>query len=88
MNTLPTSHPKLPAIVAAIALVLGGVACSGKTDSADAAKTDKTETAKPADAAKPADMAKTGKAGAAPAAVKAALTVTAVQPSNNSLALK
>ena len=88
MNTLPTFQPKLLAIVAAIALVLGGAACSGKTDPADAAKTDKTETAKPADAAKTPDTAKTDKAGAAPAAVKAALTVTAVQPSNSSLALK
>ena len=88
MYTLPTSQPKLLAIVAAIALVLGGAACSGKTDPADAAKTDKTETAKPADAAKTPDTAKTDKAGAAPAAVKAALTVTAVQPSNSSLALK
>ena len=68
MYTLPTSQPKLLALVTAIALVLGGAACSGKTDGADAAKTDK--------------------AGAAPAAVKAALTVTAVQPSNSSLALK
>ncbi len=88
MYTLPTSHPKLLAIVAAIAFVLGGAACSGKTDPADAAKTDKTETAKPADAAKTPDTAKPDKAGAAPAAVKAALTVTAVQPSNSSLALK
>jgi HlyD family secretion protein len=88
MNTMPTSHPKLLAIVAAIAIVLGGVACSGKTDPADAAKTDKTEPTKPADAAKTPDTAKTDKAGAAPAAVKAALTVTAVPPSNSSLALK
>ena len=75
-------QPKLLAVVAAIAIALGGVACSGKSDTAAAAKTDKTETAKPAEAAK------TDKAGAAPAAVKAALTVTAVQPSNGSLALK
>jgi len=68
MKKLQTPQPQLPAIVAAIAIVLGGAACSGKTDSADTAKTDKT--------------------GAAPAAVKAALTVTAVQPSNSSLALK
>jgi len=74
MYTLPTSQPKLLALVAAIALVLGGAACSGKTDPAAAAKTP--------------DTAKTDKAGAAPAAVKAALTVTAVQPSNSSLALK
>lgn len=75
-------QPKLLAVVAAVAIALGGVACSGKSDTAAAAKTDKTETAKPAEAAK------TDKAGAAPAAVKAALTVTAVQPSNGSLALK
>ena len=75
-------QPKLLAVVAAIAIALGGVACSGKSDTAAAAKTDKTETAKPAEAAK------TVKADAAPAAVKAALTVTAVQPSNGSLALK
>ncbi len=75
-------QPKLLAVAAAIAIALGGVACSGKSDTAAAAKTDKTETAKPAEAAK------TVKADAAPAAVKAALTVTAVQPSNGSLALK
>jgi HlyD family secretion protein len=89
MNNTQTSQHKLLAVVAAIAIVLGGVACSGKSDTAEAAKpatnsanTSKTETAKPADAAK------SDKAGAAPAVVKAALTVTAVQPSNGSLALK
>ena len=66
-------QPKLLAVVAAIAIALGGVACSGKSDTA--------ETAKPADAAKtetskPADAAKSDKAGAAPVAPKAALTVT------------
>ena len=86
MNNMQTSHPKLLAVVAAIAIVLGGVACSGKSETADTA-------AKPADAAKtetakPADAAKSDKAGAAPAVVKAALTVTAVQPSNGSFALK
>jgi HlyD family secretion protein len=88
MNKLQTSQPKLLAIVAAMALVLGGAACSGKTDSAEAAaktdKTDKTETAKPATS----ENKDATKAGAAPAAVKAALTVTTVQPSNDSLALK
>ncbi|MEN9983087.1 MAG: hypothetical protein RI918_1056, partial [Pseudomonadota bacterium] len=54
---------------------------------------DKSETAKPADAAKTetaksADAAKSDKAGASPVAPKAALTVSAVQPSNGSLALK
>ena len=82
MNNTQTSHPKLLAVVAAIAIALGGVACSGKSDTAEAAK---TETAKSADAAK---SDKAGKADAAPAVVKAALTVTAVQPSNGSLALK
>ena len=75
-------QPQLLAVVVAIAIAVGGVACSGKSDADPAAKpgeTAKTETAK------------TDKAGAAPAAspaVKAALTVTAVQPSNGSLALK
>jgi RND family efflux transporter MFP subunit len=82
MNNFQFFQPKLLAVVAAIAIALGGVACSGKSDTATAAKADKTETAKPAEAVK------TDKAGAAPAAVKAALTVTAVQPSNGSLALK
>ncbi len=85
MNNTQTSHPKLLAVVAAIAIALGGVACSGKSDTAEAAKpADATKT----EATKPADAAKSDKAGAAPAAVKAALTVTAVQPSNGSLALK
>jgi HlyD family secretion protein len=85
MNNTQTSQPKLLAVVAVIAIVLGGVACSGKTDTAEVAKSAdaaKTETAKPAEAAK------SDKAGAVPAVVKAALTVTAVQPSNSSLALK
>jgi HlyD family secretion protein len=83
MNILQKSQPKLLTLAAAIALVLAGAACSSKSDNADVAtKTDKTETAKPAEAAK------SDKTGAAPAAVKAALTVTAVQPSNSSLALK
>jgi HlyD family secretion protein len=85
MNNIQTSQPKLLAVVAAIAIVLGGVACSGKSDTAEIAKAAdaaKTETVKSADAAK------SDKAGAAPAVVKAALTVTAVQPSNGSLALK
>ena len=78
-------QPKLLAIVAAIAIAVGGVACSGKSD--------KAETAKPADAAKtetskPAEAAKSDKTGAAPVAPKAALTVSTVQPSNGSLALK
>ena len=73
-------QPKLLAVVAAIAMAVGGVACS-----------DKSETAKSADAAKTDTAAKTDKAGktdATPAVVKAALTVTAVQPSNGSMALK
>jgi RND family efflux transporter MFP subunit len=76
-------QPKLLAVVAAIAIAVGGVAC-----------TDKAETAKPADAAKSETTTKSekidkvGKTDAAPAVVKAALTVTAVQPSNGSLALK
>jgi HlyD family secretion protein len=85
MNNTQTSQPKLLAVVAAIAIAVGGVACSGKSDTSEVAKSAdaaKTETTKPADAAK------SDKAGAAPAAVKAALTVTAVQPSNGSLALK
>jgi RND family efflux transporter MFP subunit len=85
MNNIQTSHPKLLAVVAAIAIALGGVACSGKTDSTDAAaKTNNVEAAKSA-ASESKDAAKTS--GAAPA-VKAALTVTAVQPSNGSMALK
>jgi hypothetical protein len=70
MNNSQIFQPKLLAVVAAIAIAIGGVACS-----------DKSETAKPADAAK------SDKAGAAPAAVKAALTVTAVQPSNGSMVM-
>ncbi len=80
MNNSQIFQPKLLAVVAAIAIALGGVACSGKSEpakSADAAKTDTS-----------AKSEKTDKAGVAPAAVKAALTVTAVQPSNGSLALK
>ena len=88
MNNIQMSHPKLLAVVASVAIALGGVACSGKTDNAEAgAKTDKTEAAKPA-AEVSKDAAKADKSGAAPAVAKAALTVTAVQPSNNSLALK
>ena len=78
-------QPKLLAVVAAIAMAVGGVACSDKAETA------KSETAKSADAAKTDTAAKTDKAGktdATPAVVKAALTVTAVQPSNGSLALK
>jgi HlyD family secretion protein len=92
MNNTQTFQPKLLAVIAAIAIALGGVACTGKADNADAgAKTDKTETAKPAaevskDASK--ETAKADKSGTAPAVAKAALTVTAVQPSNSSLALK
>jgi multidrug efflux pump subunit AcrA (membrane-fusion protein) len=88
MNTIQITHPKLLAVVAVIVIALGGVACSGKADNAEAgAKTDKTETAKPA-AELSKDAAKADKSGAAPAVAKAALTVTAVQPSNSSLALK
>ena len=88
MNNIQMSHPKLLAVVAAVAIALGGVACSGKADKAEAGtKVDKTEAAKPA-AEVSKDAAKADKSGAAPAVVKAALTVTAVQPSNNSLALK
>ena len=89
MKNIQMSQPKLLAVVAAITLALGGVACSGKADNAEAgAKTDKTEAASK-DAAKDTNKAdKAGNAGATPALVKAALTVTAVQPSNSSLALK
>jgi HlyD family secretion protein len=72
-------QPQLLAVVAAIAIAVGGVACSGKSDADTAAK--------PAEAAK-TEMAKADKASASPAVVKAALTVSAVQPSNSSLALK
>jgi HlyD family secretion protein len=82
MNNSQIFQPKLLAVVAAIAIAIGGVACSDKSETAKPADAAKTETAKPADAAK------SDKAGAAPAAVKAALTVTAVQPSNGSMALK
>lgn len=62
-------QPKLRAVAAAIVVVLVGVACSGKSDTADTSvKIDKT--------------------GAASAAPKAALTVSTVQASSNSLALK
>ena len=75
-------QPQFLAVVAAVAIAFGGVACSGKSDTADAAaKTDK------ADMAKPVDAAKSDKTSATPP-VKAALTVSAVQPSNGSLALK
>jgi RND family efflux transporter MFP subunit len=80
-------QPQLLAVVAAIAIAVGGVACSGKSDGADAAKSAdaaKTETVK-TDKADKAN--KTDKSGATPA-VKAALTVSVVQPSNSSLALK
>jgi HlyD family secretion protein len=79
-KTQPIQH-KLLAVFAAITIVLGGTACSGKPDNADASvKTDKT------DAAKPTEAAKADKAGISTVA-KAALTVTAVQPKNSSLAL-
>jgi HlyD family secretion protein len=85
MNNIQTSQPKLLAVVAAIAIALGVAACSGKSDNADAAaKTNTAEAGKPA-ASESKDAAKTS--GAAPV-VKAALTVTAVQPSNGSMALK
>lgn len=74
MKSTQTSQPKLLAVVVAIAIALGGVACSGKSETAETAK--------------PAETTKSDKAVAAPAVVKAALTVTAVQPSNGSLALK
>lgn len=88
MNNSQTSHPKLLAVVAAIAIALGGVACSGKSDKTEAAKpadATKTEATKSADAAK---SDKAGKTDATPVAPKAALTVSIVQPSNGSLALK
>jgi HlyD family secretion protein len=83
-----TSQAKLLAALAAVAIVVGGVACSGKSDTAEVAKpadAAKSEAAKPADASK---SDKTGKTDNTPVTVKAALTVTAVQPSNSSLALK
>ena len=77
MNMTQKPQLKILSTVAAIALVLGVAACSGKTDNAEtAAKTDAKENK---------DAAKTG---AAAAVGKAALTVTAVQPVNASLALK
>ena len=77
MNNSQIFQSKLRAVVAAITMALAGVACS-----------DKAETAKLADmAAKSEKSEKTDKAGAAPV-TKAALTVSAVQPSNGSLALK
>ena len=86
MNKSQIFQPKLLAVVAAIAFALGGVACSGKSEpakSADAAKSDTAVKSEKTDKA-----GKAGTADAAPAVVKAALTVTAVQPSNGSLALK
>ena len=89
MNNIQMSQPKWFAVVAAITLALGGVACSGKADNAEAgAKTDKTEAASKEAAKDTSKADKAGKAGVTPAVVKAALTVTAVQPSNSSLALK
>lgn len=82
MNNSQIFQPKLLTVVATIALALGGVACSDKAETA------KSETAKSADAAKTDTAAKTDKAGVGPAVVKAALTVSAVQPSSGSLALK
>ncbi|HOZ66145.1 MAG TPA: efflux RND transporter periplasmic adaptor subunit [Burkholderiaceae bacterium] len=84
MKTIQQSkHIKLLALTAALAFAFGGVACSGKDDAA----------AKPADASAAAniknDMAKPAeKSDKAAPAPKAALTVTTVQPSNSSLALK
>ena len=83
MNNSQIFQPKLLAVVAAIAIALGGVACSGKSEPAKSADAAKSETA-----AKSEKTDKAGKTDAAPAVVKAALTVTAVQPSNGSLALK
>ena len=82
MNNSQIFQPKLLAVVAAIAFAMGGVACSDKAETA------KSETTKSADAAKSEKTDKAGKTDAAPAVVKAALTVTAVQPSNGSMALK
>ena len=82
MNNSQIFQPKLLAVVAAIAFAMGGVACSDKSETA------KSETTKSADAAKSEKTDKAGKTDAAPAVVKAALTVTAVQPSNGSMALK
>jgi HlyD family secretion protein len=88
MNNSQLFQPKLLAVVAAIAMAVGGVACSGKSDKAETAKpadAAKTETAKPADVSK---SDKAGKTDVTPVAPKAALTVSTVQPSNGSLALK
>jgi HlyD family secretion protein len=82
MNNSQIFQPKLLVVVVAIAIAIGGVACSDKSETAKPADAAKTETAKSADAAK------SDKAGASPVAPKAALTVSAVQPSNGSLALK
>lgn len=82
MKNSQSLQPKLLAVVAAIAIAVGGVACSDKAETA------KSETTKSADAAKSEKTDKAGKADAVPAVVKAALTVTAVQPSNGSMALK
>jgi HlyD family secretion protein len=84
-------QPKLLAIVAAIAIALGGVACSGKSDT-DAAAKPATDMSKDAakDTSKSAEKpaAKDAKPGATPAVAKAALTVSAIQPKTASLALK
>lgn len=84
MKTIQASKPvnhsiKLLALTAALAIAFGGVACSGKDDAA----------AKPADASAKTDMAKPAeKSDKTAPTTKAALTVTTVQPSNSSLALK
>ncbi len=80
MKTIQQSkHIKLLALTAALAFAFGGVACSGKDDAAT----------KPADASAKTDMAKPAeKSDKTAPAPKAALTVTTVQPSNSSLALK
>ncbi|HRH06381.1 MAG TPA: hypothetical protein PK702_11220, partial [Burkholderiaceae bacterium] len=79
----PVNHPiKLLALTAALAFAFGGVACSGKDDAATK-PADTSATSAKTDMAKPAE--KSDKAAPAP---KAALTVTTVQPSNSSLALK
>ena len=85
MNNSQIFQPKLLAVVAAIAIAIGGVACSDKSETAKPADAAKTETAKSADAAK---SDKAGKTDVTPVAPKAALTVSAVQPSYGSLALK
>ncbi|MEN9982847.1 MAG: hypothetical protein RI918_816, partial [Pseudomonadota bacterium] len=60
MNNSQIFQPKLLAVVAAIAIAIGGVACSDKSETAKPADAAKTETAKSADAAK------SDKAGASP----------------------